>query len=164
MFRLDKGSVNAIEQFKQSGNGVLFASGAMWEGIDIPGDALSLLIIVKLPFAVPDPISDYEQTKYRDFNEYKDRVLTPDMLLKLIQGVGRLLRTVYDTGAIALIDIRAGLFGPYRGAVTNALQMYSVTSKIGDVCKFIAEKKNAEYFNGGGFYGKQNELSRSQNR
>jgi ATP-dependent DNA helicase DinG len=55
MFRLNKGGIKEIERFKKSGNGVLFAAGALWEGIDIPGDALSMLIIVKLPFAVPDP-------------------------------------------------------------------------------------------------------------
>jgi len=62
MFRLDKGGVKEIERFKKSGNGVLFASGALWEGIDIPGDALSMLIMVKLPFPVPNPIGKYEQT------------------------------------------------------------------------------------------------------
>ena len=66
LMRLERGSSTAIEKFKQSRNGVLFASGALWEGIDIPGDALSLLIIVKLPFQVPDPIGEYEQTLYKD--------------------------------------------------------------------------------------------------
>lgn len=67
MFKLEKSTSNAIERFKKSGNAgspggsVLFASGAMWEGIDIPGDSLSMLIIVKLPFAVPDPIGEYER-------------------------------------------------------------------------------------------------------
>ena len=69
MFRLDKGGVREIERFKRSGNGVLFASGALWEGIDIPGDTLSMLIIVKLPFQVPDPIGEYEQTLYKDMFE-----------------------------------------------------------------------------------------------
>ena len=50
-----------IQQFKESGNGVLFAAGSCWEGIDFPGDMVSLLIIAKLPFPIPDPVSDYER-------------------------------------------------------------------------------------------------------
>ena len=50
-----------IQKFKQSGNGVLFAAGSCWEGIDFPGDMVSLLIIAKLPFPIPDPVSDYER-------------------------------------------------------------------------------------------------------
>ncbi|GHU95700.1 hypothetical protein FACS1894208_08970 [Clostridia bacterium] len=147
MFRLDKGGVNAIEQFKQSGNGVLFASGSMWEGIDIPGDALSMLIIVKLPFAVPDPVSDFERTRYKDFDDYKNSVIVPDMLLKLKQGFGRLIRKESDTGVVALLDSRAGRFGLYRDAVLNAMPPCEVTSSIGAVRKFINTKKSAEYFN-----------------
>jgi len=75
LFRLDRGGIAAIERFRQSGNGVLFASGALWEGIDLPGDVLSLLIIVKLPFAVPDPVSEYEQTLYRSMEQYKNSVV-----------------------------------------------------------------------------------------
>lgn len=63
-YKMSKKTINPIDIFKQSKNGVLFASGNCWEGIDIPGDILSSLIIVKLPFAVPDPISEYEQTLY----------------------------------------------------------------------------------------------------
>jgi ATP-dependent DNA helicase DinG len=109
VFRLDKGGVREIERFKASGNGILFASGSLWEGIDIPGDALSMLIIVKLPFAVPDPIGEYEQTLYKDMFEYKSKVVVPEMLVKLKQGFGRLIRTETDTGVIAILDSRAAL-------------------------------------------------------
>jgi Rad3-related DNA helicase len=146
MFRLDKGGIKAIEQFKQSGNGVLFASGALWEGIDIPGDALSMLIIVKLPFAVPDPISEYEQTLYKDMTEYKERVVVPEMLIKLKQGFGRLIRSERDTGAVAILDCRANLQGAYRARVLGALPDCRVTSDIADIEKFIIAKKGPEYF------------------
>ena len=92
LFRLQRGDTNTIERFKRSGNGVLLASGAMREGVDIPGDVLSMLIIVKLPFAVPDPIGKYEQSLYSGFDEYKHRVIIPDMLLNLKQEAGRLIR------------------------------------------------------------------------
>jgi ATP-dependent DNA helicase DinG len=83
LFRLDKGGASAIDCFKKSNGGVLFASGALWEGIDIPGNALSLLIIAKLPFAVPDPLMEYEQSQYPDFADYRGKVLVPEMLIKL---------------------------------------------------------------------------------
>ena len=146
LFRLDKGGVREIERFKASGNGVLFASGAMWEGIDIPGDALSMLIIVKLPFAVPDPISDYEQTLYKDMFEYKRRVIMPEMLIKLKQGFGRLIRLITDTGAVAILDSRANSGGAYRECILATLPDCRVTGDIGVVEKFFIAKKPPKYF------------------
>jgi ATP-dependent DNA helicase DinG len=147
MFRLDKGGVMEIERFKRSAGGVLFASGALWEGIDIPGDALSMLIIVKLPFQVPDPIGEYEQTLYRGMNEYKNRVIVPEMLIKLKQGFGRLIRKETDTGAVAILDSRANMAGAYRRHVLSALPDCRVTAHIADVHNFIRAKKMSDYFN-----------------
>lgn len=146
MFRLDKGGIREIERFKQSKNGVLFASGAVWEGIDIPGDTLSMLIIVKLPFAVPDPISEYERTLYENMAEYIWQVIVPDMLIKLKQGHGRLIRLVTDTGVVALLDIRAGVNGVYRLPVLEALPDCVVTDKLSDVEAFYLAVKAPEYF------------------
>jgi Rad3-related DNA helicase len=146
LFRLDKGGVREIERFKESNGGVLFASGAMWEGIDIPGDALSMLIIVKLPFAVPDPIGEYEQTLYKDMFEYKHRVIVPEMLIKLKQGDGRVLRKEDDTGVVAIFDCRAANGGAYRVPVINTLPERRVTDKIEDVEDFFRNKKDPEYF------------------
>jgi len=91
ILKLVKSDITVIRQFKESGSGVLFASGSVWEGVDLPGDILSLLIIVRLPFPVPDPISEYEQSLYENFEQYKNTVIVPDMLVKLKQGFGRLL-------------------------------------------------------------------------
>ena len=145
-FRLDKGGVREIEKFKQSGHGVLFAAGALWEGIDIPGDALSMLIIVKLPFAVPDTISEYEQTLYKDMREYKELVIKPEMLIKNKQGSGRLLRTETDTGVIALFDCRVNEDGAYRECVLAALPECRVTNDIYDVEDFFTTNKSPDYF------------------
>ena len=128
---------------------MLFASGALWEGIDIPGDALSMLIIVKLPFAVPDPIGEYEQTLYKDMFEYKSRVVVPEMLIKLKQGFGRLIRTETDTGVVAILDNRANSRGAYRGRVLAALPECRVVSSVAAVNRFIHEKKPIEYFEEG---------------
>ena len=148
MYRLDKGGVQEIQKFKHSNGGVLFASGALWEGIDIPGDALSMLIIVKLPFQVPDPISEYEQTLYRDMAEYKRRVIVPEMLIKLRQGFGRLIRTETDTGVVAILDCRANSSGAYHERVLAALPDCRVTADIDDVTRFMYMKKPPEYFRG----------------
>jgi ATP-dependent DNA helicase DinG len=146
MFRLDRGGAAEIERFKSSGNGILFASGALWEGIDIPGDVLSTLIIVRLPFAVPDPVSEWERTSYSGMDEYKRRVVVPEMLIKLKQGFGRLIRTETDTGVVAILDSRANSSGAYRERVLATLPDCRVTSTIGDVDRFMLEKKPNAYF------------------
>lgn len=144
MFRLDRGSVSAISGFKESKGGVLFASGTMWEGIDIPGDALSLLIIVRLPFAVPDPIGEYERSQYGSLSEYKGAVIQPDMLIRLRQAFGRPFRLESDTGIVVIFDSRA--LETYRDAILNALPGCRVTTDIADVPIFLREKKDADYF------------------
>ena len=146
LFRLDRGGTTAIDRFRKSKNGVLFASGAMWEGIDLPGDILSLLIIVKLPFAVPDPIGEYEQTLYKDMSEYKNSVVVPEMIIKLKQGFGRLIRHEKDTGIVALLDSRVREDGAYRDRVLRALPDCRVTSSIEDIKAFIQSKKGPDYF------------------
>jgi ATP-dependent DNA helicase DinG len=143
-FKLDKGRIMEIEKFKQSCGGVLFAAGAMWEGIDIPGDALSMLIIVKLPFRVPDPIGEYERTLYKDTREYMTMLMLPETFIKCKQGAGRVLRAEKDTGCVAIVDIRAAT--TFREGLLAALPNYRVTSDIDDVVDFFDRKKPAEYF------------------
>ena len=146
MFQMGRRDTAALEKFKTSGNGILFASGSFWEGIDIPGDALSLLVIVKLPFAAPDPISDYEQTLYGDMDAYKARVLVPEMLIKLEQGFGRLIRAETDTGVCAILDSRAREGGAYHSRVLDALPDYPSTSDARDICRFMEKRKPLAYF------------------
>ena len=149
-FCMRKADTGCIEQFRQSGNGVLFATGAMWEGIDLPGDILSLLVIVKLPFAVPDPVSDYEQSQYANIDEYKKAVVVPEMLVKLRQGFGRLIRSETDSGVVAILDSRVQPDGAYRHDVLNALPSCPITSDISDVKEYIQKKKSSPYFECGG--------------
>ena len=150
LFRLERGDIGAIDEFKKSGNGILFASGALWEGIDIPGDALSMLIIVKLPFPVPDPIGDYERSLCGDMETYKARAIIPDMLVKLKQGFGRLIRNETDTGLCAILDCRTGERGAYRGRVLAALPDCNVTSDVNDIGRFLRQRKSQGYFTVGG--------------
>ena len=146
MFQMGRRDTAALEKFRTSGNGILFASGSFWEGIDIPGDALSLLVIVKLPFAAPDPISDYEQTLYSDMDAYKACVLVPEMLIKLKQGFGRLIRTETDTGVCAILDSRAREGGAYHRRVLDALPDCPLASDAGDIRRFIEKRKPLAYF------------------
>ena len=135
-----------IQQFKESGNGVLFAAGSCWEGIDFPGDMVSLLIIAKLPFPIPDPVSDYERKQYPNLRDYINAEIIPEMQKKLRQGFGRAIRTEQDSCVVAILDERAGIGGKYHDAALAALPTCPTTEKIEDVQQFIREQKRPDYF------------------
>ena len=135
-----------IQQFKESGNGVLFAAGSCWEGIDFPGDMVSLLIIAKLPFPIPDPVSDYERRQYPNLRDYINAEIIPEMQKKLRQGFGRAIRTEQDSCVVAILDERAGIGGKYHDAALAALPACPTTEKIEDVQQFIREQKRPDYF------------------
>lgn len=102
---LSGGRQRMIEHFRQhADSSVLFGTDSFWEGIDIPGKHLETLIIYKFPFAVPtDPVFIARSRLYRDgFQEYS----LPAMIIKLRQGLGRLIRTKSDKGIIILLDAR----------------------------------------------------------
>jgi ATP-dependent DNA helicase DinG len=95
-------------QLREAGNGVLFGTDSFWTGIDVPGDALSQVIITRLPFEVPThPILEArtEWIRERGGNPFNDLTL-PDALIKFRQGIGRLIRTAKDRGVITLLDSR----------------------------------------------------------
>ncbi|GHV40245.1 hypothetical protein FACS189490_05130 [Clostridia bacterium] len=96
---------------------------------------------------MPDPISEYEQTQYPNFGAFLHGVIIPEMLIKLKQGFGRLIRTVSDTGVVAIIDSRANRRGKYFRWVVNALPNMRITSRISDVKTHLRAKKPVEYFN-----------------
>ena len=135
-----------IQQFKQSGNGVLFAAGSCWEGIDFPGNMVSLLIIAKLPFPIPDPVSDYERRQYPNLRDYISAEVIPEMQKKLRQGFGRAIRTEQDSCVVAILDERAGVGGKYHDAALAALPTCPITEKIEDVQQFVREQKRPDYF------------------
>ena len=135
-----------IRQFKQSSNGVLFAAGSCWEGIDFPGDMVSLLIIAKLPFPIPDPVSNYERQQYPNLRDYINAEIIPEMQKKLRQGFGRAIRTEQDSCVVAILDERAGIGGKYHDAALAALPSCPTTEKIEDVQQFIREQKRPDYF------------------
>lgn len=101
----DGASPNALlESFKASERAVLLGTRSFWEGVDVPGSALSALVITKLPFDVPtDPLIAARSETYEDpFREY----YLPEAILKFRQGFGRLIRTAADRGVVAVLDRR----------------------------------------------------------
>lgn len=146
VFQAGRGQNRSIQQFRQSGNGVLFAAGSCWEGIDFPGDMVSLLIIAKLPFPIPDPVSNYERQQYPKLRDYISAEVIPEMQKKLRQGFGRAIRTEQDSCVVAILDERAGIGGRYHDAALAALPICPITEKIEDVQQFIREQKRPDYF------------------
>jgi ATP-dependent DNA helicase DinG len=127
-----------IQKFKDS-KGVLLGTGVFWEGVDIPGSDLSQVIIPRLPFPVPDPIINYKCSIAAD--KLND-VLVPQMLIKLRQGAGRLIRSETDTGVLSILDSRLSYNSkaPYKEDVLNSLPIKRVTGSLITLTKFANEK------------------------
>ncbi|GAH08717.1 unnamed protein product, partial [marine sediment metagenome] len=97
-----------LRRFKDEGNCALFGTDSFWQGVDVPGEALSNVIIVRLPFAVPDqPLiaGRLEQIKQQGGNPFYEYQL-PSAILKFKQGFGRLIRNKTDTGIVVILDSR----------------------------------------------------------
>ena len=139
-------SQEEILRFKTMENGVLFAAGSCWEGVDFPGDMVSSLIIVKLPFAVPDPISEAEKETYDSLETYIQSIIVPDMQKKLRQGFGRAIRTETDTCVVSILDIRAVKGGKYHEDVMCALPPCRIAEELKEVQDFIRSRKGVEYY------------------
>ena len=146
IFTMARNNPHIAEGFRQSGNGVLLATGPVWEGMDFPGDMVSSLIIVRLPFPVPDPISEAEREQYPTLQDYIREVIIPDMQVKLRQGFGRAIRTETDTCVVSILDYRAAPGERYHRAVLETLPPLRITRKIEDVEAFIRAKKSPDYF------------------
>jgi DNA polymerase-3 subunit epsilon/ATP-dependent DNA helicase DinG len=101
----DGASANTLlETFREAEKAVLLGTRSFWEGVDVPGSALSVLVIVKLPFDVPtEPIVAARSETFDDpFNEYN----LPEAILRFRQGFGRLIRTQTDRGVVVVLDRR----------------------------------------------------------
>ena len=97
-----------LEKFKTLGNSVLFATDSFWEGVDIPGDSLRMVVICRLPFKVPtDPVTEakIEYMEREDIDSFREYIL-PHAVLRFKQGFGRLIRTKTDRGVVMVLDRR----------------------------------------------------------
>ena len=124
-----------LEKFQNNVDSVLLGTGTYWEGINIKGRSLSQVIIFKLPFPVPDPIVEY---KMRKTDCPLMDVAVPEMIIKLKQGVGRLIRSSEDTGIVSILDPRASkrLNTAYREDTLASLPEKNVTEDISELEEF----------------------------
>lgn len=127
-----------LDGFQKSGNGVLLGAASFWEGVDVPGEALSLVIIDKLPFRqIGDPVLEakLDDIRQRGGNPFAHYQL-PQAVIALKQGVGRLIRTVADRGVLMLCDPRLHSKA-YGRTFLRSLPAMRQSSQIDDVQAFF---------------------------
>jgi ATP-dependent DNA helicase DinG len=134
-----------LQRFRESGNGVLLGAASFREGVDVVGDALSVVVVDKLPFAAPDdPVFEarLEAVRRSGGNPFRDEQL-PQAVIALKQGVGRLIRSETDRGVLVLCDPR--LTGkPYGRVFLDSLPPFSRTRRVQDVQAFFGVAPGAD--------------------
>lgn len=127
-----------LDRFRDQGDAVLFATASFWEGVDVPGSALRLVIIDKLPFEVPsDPIVAARCRRIDEAGESSFmRYLVPAAALSLKQGFGRLIRTTQDRGVVAILDSRIRSRG-YGKVFLRSLPPARPCHDLGEVREFL---------------------------
>jgi ATP-dependent DNA helicase DinG len=131
-----------LERFKNTPGAVLFATSSFWQGVDVPGDQLSCVIVDRLPFAVPsDPIvaarvSALQEEGRNAFAEFQ----VPAAVLALKQGFGRLIRAKTDRGVLVLLDNRLERM-PYGKIFLESLPKYATTHDLRDVARFLEKER-----------------------
>ncbi|MDP1978211.1 MAG: ATP-dependent DNA helicase [Undibacterium sp.] len=139
----DAGRTELLDRFRAAGNGVLIGSQSFWEGVDVRGDALSLVIIDKLPFAPPDDpvlsarIAAMEKKGLNGFVHHQ----LPEAIINLKQGAGRLIRDEGDKGVLMICDPRL-ISKPYGKRIWQSLPSFARTRELAEVQAFFKKIKN----------------------
>jgi ATP-dependent DNA helicase DinG len=141
----ESGRTELLDQFRRSGNGILIGSQSFWEGIDVRGEALSLVVIDKLPFAPPDDpvlaarINAMEKLGKNGFVHHQ----LPEAIINLKQGAGRLIRDETDKGVLMLCDPRI-LSKPYGARVWQSMPPFTRTRELKVVEDFFLSIKDTD--------------------
>lgn len=134
---------NLLEEFRTHGNAVLLGTNSFWEGVDVRGEALSCVLIDKIPFASPgDPVlqARIDALKERGGNPFTS-IQIPAAVIQLKQGIGRLIRDTTDYGVLVLCDPRF-LTKPYGKQFLRSLPAMPITQTIDDVVSFFKDKSH----------------------
>ena len=134
----ERGRTELLDNFRSAGNGVLVGSQSFWEGVDVRGDALSLVIIDKLPFSPPDdPVlaARIEVMEKQGMNGFMHHQL-PETIINLKQGAGRLIRDETDRGVLMICDPRL-ISKPYGKRIWQSLPPFKRTRLEADVIAFF---------------------------
>jgi ATP-dependent DNA helicase DinG len=144
MVQGEAGRTELLDRFRAAGNAVLIGSQSFWEGVDVRGDALSLVIIDKLPFSPPDDpvlaarIAELEKKGLNGFVHHQ----LPAAIINLKQGAGRLIRDESDSGVLMICDPRLISKG-YGRRIWQSLPSFKRTREIGMVEDFFARRAGA---------------------
>jgi ATP-dependent DNA helicase DinG len=141
MVQGEAGRTELLDRFRAAGNGVLIGSQSFWEGVDVRGDALSLVIIDKLPFSPPDdPVlaARIEALERKGLNGFMHHQL-PEAIINLKQGAGRLIRDETDRGVLMICDPRL-ISKPYGKRIWQSLPPFART-RDGALARAFFEKK-----------------------
>jgi len=141
----ERGRTELLDSFRNAGNAVLVGSQSFWEGVDVRGEALSLVIIDKLPFAPPDdPVlaARIEVMEKKGMNGFVHHTL-PEAIINLKQGAGRLIRDVDDRGVLMLCDPRV-ISKPYGRRIWQSLPPFRRTRVQADVIDFFKQQEGSE--------------------
>ena len=131
----DSSQEQRLENFRKNVDSVILGTGTYWEGINVEGESLSQVIIFKLPFPVPEPIMEYKMSKAEcPLLE----VAVPEMVIKLKQGAGRLIRNAGDKGIVSILDPRASsrIKTAYREDALSSLPENNTTENITELKRF----------------------------
>lgn len=145
MVQGEAGRTELLDRFRAAGNAVLIGSQSFWEGVDVRGDALSLVIIDKIPFSPPDDpvlaarIVELEKKGMSGFIHHQ----LPETIINLKQGAGRLIRDETDSGVLMLCDPRVISKG-YGRRIWQSLPPFKRTRDIADVQAFFKNRDNAQ--------------------